>query len=742
MAKNVTFKNMNVETVQNDLRNRIDKPEHMLGRSLLQPFCNTNSGSRKLMHSTHLEQRLPLLYPEVPFIQTGYENEFGQYASSFYTADSDYVVLKKVQKFPNKIDHHYYLIVQDISTGELGIIEKINYEYITESYGYLYNNSKLDQLKAIELESLTEMNEDSCNMFEDNFIRQGEVYKKSFAYDEYNNRRDGVNLLSAYISTSKNTEDSVIISESAAKKLTSPLIKPVTIIVNENDILLNMYGNECVYKSFPDIGEEVANGLLAVVRREKKEESLFTHSFNRLNDFLMSDDKFMVSGKVIDIDIYCNNPDTINASLYNTQIKTYNDNKLRYLSEIVNFVKYFQDENNNELKMSYELQKFLYEANNVLNGMQYINDNKPFTGTIVKITVLEENEIKVGDKISDRHGGKGVVSFILPDEEMPIIANRKEPVDILFNSCTCVGRLNPGQMFELSTTFIGKRLIDFILLDVLDVDSSLELVREYMELAGTQMDQYVEKILDPHNSAYTKEEYLNSIINDAGIILSLEPISDSMTIDTLGQMYDEFAWAKPYEMIMPIKDSTGRIRYTKSRRPMVVGTKYIYRLKQYGEDKFSAASLSPTNIRNLNHRSKANKQYKYPHTRTPIRFGDMESGNLNHMGSEIISCIMMMYSSSPHARRSVQKLYTGDPFDVNIKLDNHSKNRNMEIINARLKTCGYRLVFRKVPKKKICPVERIADDVVGRLVCPVQRIEKDVVGRLVCPVERIKDDKE
>ena len=56
------------------------------------------------------------------------------------------------------------------------------------------------------------------------------------AYDKYNNRRDGVNLLTAYISTAKNTEDSVILSQSAAKKLASPLVKPVTIILNEKAV--------------------------------------------------------------------------------------------------------------------------------------------------------------------------------------------------------------------------------------------------------------------------------------------------------------------------------------------------------------------------------------------------------------------------------------------------------------------------------------------------------------------------
>ena len=729
MAKNTTFKNMNVDSVINDLRQRITKPEHMLGRSLLQPYCNTNSGSRKLMHSTHIEQRMPLMHPEVPLIQTGYENEFGRYASSVYKAETDKVVLAKIQKFTNNPDQHYFLIVQDMQNGELDIIEKVDYEFITETYGYLNDNSYLNKLKPLDPDA------ESASF--DNMIYNGEIYKKSKAYDEYNNRRDGVNLLTGYISTAKNTEDSVIISESAAKKLTSPLIKSVTIIINENDILLNIYGDIDNYKSFPDIGEEVKDGILAVSRREKKEESLFTHSFNRLNDFLMSDEKFMVEGSVIDIDIYCNNPETINQSVYNSQIKYYNDNKLRYMKEIVSVIDQVQSNNNNELPMSYKLKKFLYEANNVLNGMQYIND-KPFTGTILKITILEENKIKVGDKVSDRYGGKGVISYIQPDNEMPIIANTGESVDILFNSCTCVGRLNPGQMFETSTTFIGKRLIDFILLNVLDVDQSIDLVREYMARTGTQMDEFLEEMLNPSVPEEMKEEYINSIVHDNGIMLSLEPISNSMTIDILKDLYDEFSWAKSYDMISPIKDSKGNIRYCRSRRPMIIGSKYIYRLKQYGEDKFSVTSSSATNIRNQNTRNKSNKQYKAPYQATPIKFGGMEYGNFMHMGPEILPMVNMIYSASPHARRSVQQMYTGDPFDVNIKIDGTAKNRNVEIINARLKTCGYRLVFKKVPKKKSSPaVYRIRKNIVFRTNVdsisnrpPVYRLNKNVVVRI------------
>ena len=62
-------------------------PEHMLGKGSLMPFNCANSGVRKLMFGTNLEQRLALLDADVPYISTGFENEFGEYSSSFEKAD-------------------------------------------------------------------------------------------------------------------------------------------------------------------------------------------------------------------------------------------------------------------------------------------------------------------------------------------------------------------------------------------------------------------------------------------------------------------------------------------------------------------------------------------------------------------------------------------------------------------------------------------------------------------------------
>ena len=186
--------------------------------------------------------------------------------------------------------------------------------------------------------------------------------------------------------------------------------------------------------------------------------------------------------------------------------------------------------------------------------------------------------------------------------------------------------------------------------------------------------------------------------SEKSMYLVIEPMSENMTIDKVDQLYKTFSWIKPEKMLMPIVDSAGQLKYVPSRRPMVYGYQYIYRLKQYAEEKFSVTSLSATNIRNENSKSKSSNNYKALYSRTPIRFGDMETGNLIHLGAELVVQMLMLYSASPGARRLTEQLLTGDPFNIDVKLDMNSKNRNVEILNVYLKTLGLRLKFKKVPK--------------------------------------------
>ena len=132
--------------------------------------------------------------------------------------------------------------------------------------------------------------------------------------------------------------------------------------------------------------------------------------------------------------------------------------------------------------------------------------------------------------------------------------------------------------------------------------------------------------------------------------------------------------------------------------------RYCQLVKQYAEEKFSATSLSATNLRGENTKSKAARDYKLLYSNTPIRMGNMEILDLDHLGPEIVITALLLHSVSPHARKLVEEFSTGDPYITNIRLDDESKNRQAEIVDTYFRAIGLKLEFIKRKKKKECPI--------------------------------------
>lgn len=690
------------EQIQESVKNLPDY-NYMLGRTLMQPFKPANSGSRALMNSVHVEHLMVLNHGEVPIIQTGYETEFGRNSSSYVVNDSDYIILNKINKFEGKEDH-YYLIVQDIHTGVYDIIERVGYNYNTESYGYLWDNHRIDKLKVGDR------------------LKRGEILKTSIGYDEIGNKMNGVNLTTLYLSCAQNMEDSIIISESAAKKLETSLIKNTPITINDNDILLNLYGNETLYKTFPDIGEEVKNGIFCSIRRMENENILYSMSQQNLRDVMLSDRNILMEGTVADISVYCNNPEALGDSHYNAQLFYYYNQSLRFCKEINDIVGPLAMTS----QLSYKLKKFYSRCRDIISGKQFFKE-KLFNHVIMEVTVIQKLPMEPGDKMADRYGGKGVVSMVLPDELMPVLETGRR-VEIIKNQSTCINRENIGQLHEQSLSFIGMRIIDHFRLGYMTNTEMAKIWYKFVSMVDINQANELYSCFNLDDE-YESRIMIESIIDDDGIILSTQPFTTNINIDTIAKIYDEFDFITQYNIKMPMRDSNGNIRMVKALRKMVVSRIYHYRLKQYAEEKFSVTSLSATNLKNLNTRSKANKMYEAKFTKTPIMFGFMESGDLMHMGVQYVVMNLMLHSSSPQGRRLVEQLLIGDPYNIDIKLDQHSKNRNAEIINALMETMGLTLTFKRIPKQKKDMVLNVMAKVIPpRLFEPKTNI-REIMGR-------------
>ena len=581
---------------------RIRSPEQILGKCLDQPFTTANSGSRKILYSTQKEHALPLWNSEMPIIQTGFENRFGDYSSSIIKMDDDYLVLDKISKFSRNPNHYYHLIIKNLRTNQLDVLTRVAYKHNTESYGYLYNNKVMDQLDI------------------DYTIKRGEIVRSSDAFDSHMNRCDGVNLLTAYICRDKTMEDGIQVSESAALKLASPLISVIQIQLNDNDIILNLYGDDNEYLGIPYVGEKVKNGIVCAIRRENNEDSLYTQSREMLKNILMSDTKYLARGdvEVIDLNIYSNNPDTLRERHSNSQLNYYYEDKQRYMYEVIHSVENLKSRGYTNL--SRDLEELYINCKREFGGMEFMKE-KTYSGTLIELVVLEKNIPSVGDKISNRYGGKGVISEIVPDHLMPIVKDTGKPIEVCFNSSTCVNRLNDGQLKETSLTHIGERILQFIQMTMInDTDAAINEILKFIEMCSPDQAEMFKSLINKYDPE-DKDIFLQSILDEGDIVLSMLPSTDSITLDKLSDIYKEFPYAVQHQILAPLMDSNGNVRYTISRRPLVCGKMYIYRLKQYAEEKFSVTSLSSVNIRNENTRSKSSKNFKSLYSNTPIKFG-------------------------------------------------------------------------------------------------------------------------
>ena len=703
---------MKNSTASLDLKQEIDKiaerlpsQEYTLCKGLKQPFNNTNSGSRKIMQGIQMEQSTQLLEPEVPIIETGYEDQFGENSSNFIRASNNFKLIAKIPKFSYIPGHHYFVLMYDEENNYMDVMERKSYQHISEFYGYLYDWDYLDSLPV------------------GSTIPKDTVIKKPISFDRYNNKEDGLNLVTMYLSSEEVKEDPIVISESAAKRFTCPLIDKVEIRINDNDILLNLYGEGQDYKTFPDIGEKVKNTLICALRRElKDEEALYTQSWDRLKQLMMNDKPFIVDdgGTIVDIDVLCNNPEKLSTSMYNSQIYKYYGETIRFSKELSDTVKQYlfsPDGEETGLKMSYQLQKLYENSNSIANGGQYIYD-KVFSNIIMYVYVMHQKPLHRGDKITDRYGGKGCISRVRPDNMMPhyLKDGQWKPVDVIYSMCTCINRLNDGQLFETSLTFIGSQIVEYIKSNHLDSDTAFGLIYKYIEMLAPELANYL--ITDSGfqftydkkdtDSQFNRDMYVESILHSGCIMISMEPISSNMCIDRLRDIYRAFPFIKKYNMVcVPQKDSNGNYRMIPTRRPLVIGYKYIFRLKQLAEEKFSAVSLASTNIRNENSKSRLSKTHNARFASTPVRvFGEMESSTLAaHLGINYFYQEFMLVSSSPMARRLHQQLLTGDPFKFDIQLNEDCTSQTSDIGQAYLKTLGARFRFVKIKKFKKHPVK-------------------------------------
>ena len=143
----------------------------------------------------------------------------------------------------------------------------------------------------------------------------------------------------------------------------------------------------------------------------------------------------------------------------------------------------------------------------------------PGVNEVVRIYIVQKRKISEGDKMAGRHGNKGVISKILPVEDMPYMSDGT-PIDIMLNPLGVPSRMNIGQVLEIHLGMAAKRLGTHIATPVFDGVEIPDLA-EIMEEAGMRPDG--KEVL---YSGQTGEKYDNPISVGVMYMIKLDHMVD------------------------------------------------------------------------------------------------------------------------------------------------------------------------------------------------------------------------
>jgi DNA-directed RNA polymerase subunit beta len=234
------------------------------------------------------------------------------------------------------------------------------------------------------------------------------------------------------------------------------------------------------------------------------------------------------------------------------------------------------------LKEKVNLIKFMTEEQ--IRKVRKGDELPPGVIKMVKVYVAIKRKMQVGDKMAGRHGNKGVVSRILPEEDMPFLANGK-PVDIVLNPLGVPSRMNVGQILEAHLGWaargIGERLSHY-----LDEAYNPEKIRE-MLLAIWSDDQEVKSFV----KGCSEEQLKRFAAKYRGGVQFANPVFDGATEKDIENALELAGFDRDGQVEL-FDGRTGN----KFDNRVTVGLMYVLKLHHLVDEKIHARSIGPYSL--------------------------------------------------------------------------------------------------------------------------------------------------
>lgn len=586
-------------------------PMSMFGLSAM-TFPDKISTVRGVMAARHTSQRVVLTRPEFARIFTGAENEFAERSSWNIKAKDDYQLVRTFRKFKDSAISPVAYIFKNLRTGKY-ICEVVKpAHHLVEKYGFKMNNAIVGKYNDGDI------------------LPKGTTIAQSSSYVN-DNYCAGQNLRFIYTVLPELTEDALVISDKAAERLEYNMVDIVTVNIKQSSFLLNKYGDETIYKPFPDIGEEIQNDILCSIRENSYVSSVAEAAIPHINDT-----NYCSHGMVVDMDI------ATNVEVENDQFNYYLGQIREWYSAIYSFISTivsdpYQDDTS--------LLDIYHQAEKYLNDSVWVT-KEDMIDTVIKFTVLQPKQIHIGQKVVGRYGNKSVIAKIVPAELMPRTDDGR-PIDMLANALAVGNRIISFATYESSMTFMMERMWQHI--KQMDADKAdhfdiMQLAVDFINVFNPQQGGELQRLYTANPDA-TYNDLLKN-----GFYIQIRPLDEICIRDAILEAYEK--WGDIFKMYT-IYDKC-RHRWIKIPGKYPVGYQYTWVLKQEPSKALSTTATGRTTLYDLPVKTRRYNKNLIPYSDNPIKYGEYDTYNfLVGVGVQAYAKISTYFRGSQYEDNSI-----------------------------------------------------------------------------------------
>ena len=384
------------------------------------PFLEHDDASRALMGANMQRQAVPLLIPESPIVGTGIEYRAAKDSGATIVSDVEGLVLyadaKRIEILVKP--------TESVATTRGKVIYDINEPFNWDAYDNLRTSKQLDKLvkKTYPLIQFLRSNQDTA-IIQKPLVQVGEMVNKGDVIADGPSTEKGELALGRNVTVAfmtwegYNYEDAIIMSERLVKE---DIYTSIHIDEHQIESRDTKLGKE-------EITREVPNAPTEQLKYLDDRGIIIPGTEVHEGDILV--------GKITPKGLTDPTPEEkLLQAIFNEKAREVRDTSLKVPhggGGIVHSVQHFSKENGDDLGPG-------------------INES-------VRVYIVKKRKISEGDKMAGRHGNKGVISKILPVEDMPYMEDGT-PIDIMLNPLGVPSRMNIGQVLEVHLGMAAKQL--------------------------------------------------------------------------------------------------------------------------------------------------------------------------------------------------------------------------------------------------------------------------------------------